>query len=102
MPESLAMLNQAGLDAAGRSLNIERVLSVTAGDHPAIMALGQDGRAAFVIFTPLNAKLFQRVWRAGRESSASEVAFEHATAYPLDRLGEALTSGAVPATRRVE
>lgn len=89
----LALLNQAGLDAAGRPLHIEHVLSVTAGDRPAITALGQDGRAAFVIFTPLEARTFQRAWRTGREASVGEVAFEQATAYPLDRRGEALAAG---------
>ncbi len=88
----LALLNQAGLDAAGRSLHIERVLSVTAGDRPAITALGQDGRAAFIIYTPLDARTFQRTWRTGRESNAGEVTFEQATAYPLDRWGEALAA----------
>jgi hypothetical protein len=89
----LTLLNQAGLDAAGQPLNIDRVLSVTAGDRPAIIALGQDGRAAFVVFTPMEAKAFQRALRTSPESSSSEVAFEHATAYPLGRLGEVLTAG---------
>lgn len=89
----LTLLNQAGLDAAGQPLNIDRVLSVTAGDRPAIIALGQDGRAAFVVFTPLEAKAFQRALRTSLEPSSSEVAFEHATAYPLGRLGEVLTAG---------
>lgn len=89
----LTLLNQAGLDAAGQPLNIDRVLSVSAGDRPAIIALGQDGRAAFVVFTPLEAKAFQRALRTSLEPSSSEVAFEHATAYPLGRLGEVLTAG---------
>jgi hypothetical protein len=89
----LTLLNQAGLDAAGQPLNIDRVLSVTAGDRPAIIALGQDGRAAFVVFTPMEAKAFQRALRTSPESSSSDVAFEHATAYPLGRLGEVLTAG---------
>ncbi len=89
----LTLLNQAGLDATGQPLNIDRVLSVTAGDHPAIIALGQDGRAAFVVFTPMETKAFQRALRTSPESNSSEVAFEHATAYPLGRLGEVLTAG---------
>ena len=98
MPESLAMLNQAGLDAAGRSLNIERVLSVTAGDHPAVIALGHRRPRRLCRLHPTERQIHSSVFgEPGRESSASEVAFEHATAYPLDRLGEALTSGAVPA-----
>lgn len=89
----LALLNQAGLDASGQPLQIERVLSVTSGEAPAITALGQAGRAAFVVFTPLEAKAFRRLRTVERTLSAGEVAFEHATAYPLDRLDEALATG---------
>jgi hypothetical protein len=90
----LTLLNQAGLDAVGRPLNIERVLTLTAGDRPAITALGADrrGRAAFVVLTPLEAKAFQRAWRVAPTSSG-EVAFERAEAYPLEQLGEALATG---------
>ena len=90
----LTLLNQAGLDAIGRPLNIERVLTLTAGERPAITALGADrrGRAAFVVLTPLEAKAFQRAWRVAPTSSG-EVAFERAESYPLERLSESLASG---------
>ena len=88
----LRLLNQAGLDAVGRSLNIERVLTLNAGDRPAITALGQDGRAAFMVLTPLEAKAFQRAWRAAPTSSG-EVTFERAEAYALEQLNEALAAG---------
>jgi hypothetical protein len=88
----LTLLNQAGLDAVGRSLKIERVLTLSAGDRPAITALGHDGRAAFVVLTPLEAKAFQRAWRAAPTSSG-EVAFERAEAYPLEQLCEVLATG---------
>lgn len=89
----LALLNQAGLDASGQPLQIERVLGVTSGATPAITALGQSGRAAFIVFTPLEAKAFRQVRTAAPAPGAGDVQFEHATAYPLDRLDEALADG---------
>jgi len=88
----LRLLNQAGLDAVGRPLNIERVLTLTAGDRPAITALGHDGRAAFVVLTPLEAKALQRAWHTVQASS-NEVTFERAEAYALEQLNEALAAG---------
>jgi hypothetical protein len=45
-----------------------------------------------VVLTPLEAKAFQRAWRAAPTSSG-EVAFERAEAYPLEQLGDALATG---------
>ncbi len=92
----LRLLNQAGLDAVGRSLNIERVLTLNAGDRPAITALGQDSRSAFVVLTPLDAKSFQHAWRMVQATS-QEVVFERAEAYALGQLNEALAAGRVTA-----
>ena len=89
-PKVLALLNQAALDATGRSLRIEQVLKVMVDPAAAIVALGCDRqRAAFVVFTPLSPKDFRTTLQPGAELPVATV-FEGATHYPLERLGEAL------------
>lgn len=88
----LALLNQAGLDASGQPLQIERVLKVSANPAPAIVALGHGGqRTAFVVFTPLERKAFKA--RLESADAITDRAFADAAAYPLDRLREAIDEG---------
>lgn len=88
----LAVLNQAGLDASGQPLQIERVLKVSANPAPAIVALSHDGqRLAFVMFTPLERKVFTA--RLESADAIADRAFADAMAYPLDRLREAIDEG---------
>lgn len=86
----LALLNQAGLDATGQPLHVERVLSVSGHPLPAIISLGYVGqRATWVIFTPLDGRTFRRIVK--NRSAMPRVMFEQATADLLDRLRKTVT-----------